>query len=141
MSISSSSPRSPAGLQAAMPFLVLNLGGEMVYVLQQRLRAQGTEDRRARRVLVDVVLALLRPAFVEELFRPQEAYGARAARVVFDRVVHSSVMRLNKPSMDKLFDLMSTGVKLQALTCPSPRDLLSVTLAHVEGLRSIAGAD
>ena len=108
----------------------------MVYVLQQRLRAQAVEEHKARRVLVDVVSALLRPAFVDELFRPQEAYGVRATRQVFDRVVHTSIMRLNKPSMDKLFDLMTTGVKLQVLACPSPRDLLSVCLAHVDGLRA-----
>ena len=36
-------------------------------------------------------------------------------RAVFDRLAHSSIMRLNTNSMDKLFDLMTMAVKYQVL--------------------------
>jgi uncharacterized membrane protein YjjP (DUF1212 family) len=41
-----------------------NFGIEMVYVLEQRLRALSIAPDKARRVLVDVVRALLVPAFL-----------------------------------------------------------------------------
>ena len=51
----------------ALPVLVLNMGIEMVYVLEQRLRALSIAPDKARRVLVDVVRALLVPAFLREI--------------------------------------------------------------------------
>jgi hypothetical protein len=86
-----------------MPFLIINLGAEMLYILQQRLRAQSIEEARTKRILGVVLASLLQPSFVEELFRPREAYSVRATRIVFERIAHASVMRLNKQSMDKLY--------------------------------------
>lgn len=40
--------------------------------------------------------------FIEELFKPQEVYTDRSTRQIFDRLAHSSIMRLNETSMDKV---------------------------------------
>ncbi len=40
--------------------------------------------------------------FLEELMRPQEVYTSIAARQVFDKLAHTSIMRLNENSMDKV---------------------------------------
>jgi hypothetical protein len=42
--------------------------------------------------------------FMEELFKPQDAYSKKAMRTVFDRLAHASIMRLNSASMDKVHD-------------------------------------
>jgi hypothetical protein len=64
---------------AAMPWLVANLGGEMLYILEQRLKAQGIAPAKTARVLRDIVGALFDPAFVEgRLLEPQARAGARA---------------------------------------------------------------
>ena len=42
------------------------------------------------------------PKFIAELFRPQDVYSMTATRQVFDRLAHSSIMRLNENSMDKV---------------------------------------
>ena len=34
----------------AMPIIVLNMGGEMVYILNQRLQAQSVQDEKAKKV-------------------------------------------------------------------------------------------
>ena len=34
-----------------MPIIVLNMGGEMVYILHQRLQAQTVQDEKAKKVL------------------------------------------------------------------------------------------
>jgi hypothetical protein len=42
--------------------------------------------------------------FIEELFRPQELYPKKAVKHIFEKVAHSSIMRLNEASMDKVCD-------------------------------------
>jgi len=32
-----------------MPFLILNLGGEMIYILEQRLKAQNIKEEKSRK--------------------------------------------------------------------------------------------
>ena len=53
-----------------LPFVILNLGAEMVYILDQRLRSQDIAKVRSARVLEDIVMSMLAPKFVDELFRP-----------------------------------------------------------------------
>lgn len=139
--LSPSSPRLPSGALSTMPFLIINLGAEMLYILQQRLRAQSIEESRTRKILGVVLASLLQPSFIEELFRPREAYSVRATRLVFEKIAHTSVMRLNKQSMDKLFDLMAMGVKLQLLASPDPPSLLKISQTHLSGMRDIATGD
>lgn len=82
------------------------------------------------------------PKFIDELFKPQDMYTDGATRQVFDRLAHSSIMRLNSTSMDKLYDLMTMGFKQQILACKQPREVIDVTLTHVETLRDmVAGLE
>ena len=46
-------------------------------------------------------------AYVEKLFTPQEVYSLSTTRKIFEKLAHSSIMRLSESSMDKLFDLMA----------------------------------
>jgi len=75
--------------------------------------------------------------FVNELFKPQKIYSNQNTRSVFDRLAHSSIMRLNPTSMDKLYDLMTMGFKYQVLTCVQPSEVIQVTLNHLNSVKSI----
>ena len=116
--------------------LIINMGGEMVYILAQRLQAQNVPLDKSKRVLQDVIRTMYNPAFIAELFRPQDVYSMQSTRQIFDRLAHSSIMRLNESSMDKLFDLMTMGFKYQLLGCSYPQELLHVTLNHLYQLRA-----
>ena len=120
----------------AMPILIVNMGGEMVYILAQRLQAQNVPPDKSRRVLQDVIRTMYNKMFIEELFRPQDVYSMHSTRQIFDRLAHSSIMRLNESSMDKLFDLMTMGFKYQMLACSYPQELLHVTINHLYQLRA-----
>jgi hypothetical protein len=85
-----------AGSLYAMPIILLNMGGEMTYILQQRLFAQSVEDEKARKVLQDVVKAMYSPQFLGELFKPQEMYTAASTKQIFEKLAHSSIM-VRKP--------------------------------------------
>jgi hypothetical protein len=53
-------------------------------------------------VVNDIVGAMFQSKFVEELFRPQELYPKKAVKHIFEKLAHSSIMRLNEASMDKV---------------------------------------
>ncbi|XP_071544185.1 protein OSCP1 [Panulirus ornatus] len=122
----------------ALPLQFLNLGGEMMYIIDQRLRAQNIPPNRAAKVRNDIIGIMLNRRFVEELFKPQELYSRRALRTVFEKLAHGSIMRLNAPSMDKLYDLMVMALKHQVLMCSHPGELLLITLNHLDALRAFS---
>ena len=185
-----------------MPMLIINMGGEMVYILEQRLHAQNVPMDKSKRgahyhphywnstptprtracftttlapgcgtaplrtalglpclhprptthfhtrrrpspslppalaVLQDVIRTMYNPKFIAELFRGQDVYSMQSTRQIFDKLAHSSIMRLNESSMDKLFDLMTMGFKYQMIACRYPQELLHVTLNHLYQLRA-----
>uniref|UniRef100_A0A8C5X973 Organic solute carrier partner 1 n=1 Tax=Malurus cyaneus samueli TaxID=2593467 RepID=A0A8C5X973_9PASS len=118
-----------------LPLLFLNLGGEMLYILDQRLRAQSIPGEKARKVMNDIIATMFNKKFMEELFKPQDLYSKKALRTVYDRLAHASIMRLNQASMDKLYDLMTMAFKYQVLLCPRPRDILLVTFNHLDAIK------
>ncbi|KAK3262262.1 hypothetical protein CYMTET_28871 [Cymbomonas tetramitiformis] len=120
----------------AMPFVITNLGGEMVYILEQRLRAQSIPWEKSVKVLHDVVRTMFSGKFISEVFKPDEIYSNQSTRQIFERLAHSSIMRLSESSMDKLYDLMTMGFKYQLLACKRPADILEVTLRHTETVRN-----
>ena len=126
-----------AGSLHTMPLIVLNMGGEMTYILNQRLQAQSVQDEKARKVLQDVVRAMYSPIFIDELFKPQSMYSTSSTKQIFEKLAHSSIMRLNKSSMDKLYDLMCMGFKYQIISCNCPQQYLQITLNHLETLKNL----
>ncbi|KAL4233856.1 Protein oscp1 [Mactra antiquata] len=121
--------------QQTLPLLFINLGGEMVYILDQRLRAQSVSEEKAKKVLHDIVSTMFHKRFVEELFKPQPLYSKKALRTVFDRLAHASIMRLNAASMDKLYDLMTMAFKYQVSLALNPKDILLITLNHMDAIK------
>ncbi|TNN89106.1 Protein OSCP1 [Liparis tanakae] len=119
----------------ALPLLFINLGGEMLYILDQRLRAQNIPADKAKKVMNDIITNMFKQNFLEELFKPQELYSKKALRTVFDRLAHASIMRLNQASMDKLYDLMTMAFKYQVLLCPRPKDILLVSFNHMDVIK------
>mmetsp|Transcript_13713 Transcript_13713/g.25858 ORF Transcript_13713/g.25858 Transcript_13713/m.25858 type:complete len:366 (-) Transcript_13713:61-1158(-) len=116
----------------ALPLLIINLSGEMLYILDQRLRAQNVAVDKANRVREDLAIKLVEKSFLENLFMPQKLYTYDECKKTFQDIVHSSIMKLNAASMSKLYDLMLMGVKMQTLCIKYPEELLHVTLNHLE---------
>jgi hypothetical protein len=79
--------------------------------------------------------------FVKQLFVPADLYSDGSTRQLFSTLAHSSIMRLNKTSMDKLYDLMTMGVKQQVLMCRCPEEMLDVTRNHLRMIKGIAADD
>lgn len=77
------------------PLLMTNLACEMLFVIHQRLHAQNVTAAKSQRVLHDIVSGFLDPTFMEELFTPQPLCSCTAAKDLFRKLAHMSIMKLN----------------------------------------------
>jgi hypothetical protein len=84
-----------------------------------------------------VVKTMLSQKFVQELFRPQEMYSMVSTRQIFEKLAHSSIMKLNAVSMGKLFDLMLMGMKYQITSCAYPDEIYQVTMTHLTSMAAL----
>eukprot|EP01059_Diplonema_ambulator_P001734 TRINITY_DN1145_c1_g1_i2.p1 TRINITY_DN1145_c1_g1~~TRINITY_DN1145_c1_g1_i2.p1 ORF type:complete len:178 (+),score=50.24 TRINITY_DN1145_c1_g1_i2:60-536(+) len=121
----------------AMPFLIINYGGEMIYILEQRLHSQQIKAEKAQKVLYDLTRALFNEAFINELLRPHALYTPEQTRDVCNKLAQSSIMKLSCDSMDKLFDLVVMGVKYQVMSTKYPTDLIDITLNHIDYISAL----
>ncbi|KAM9738032.1 protein OSCP1a isoform 1-T2 [Menidia menidia] len=132
-----------------LPLAFINLGGEMLYILDQRLRAQNApedgaqkaagvwSDNDRKRVLSDIVGTMFSKAFMDELLQPQQLYSHRTMKTVLTRLAHTSIMRLSPPSMERLYELMIMAFKYQVFLCPRPKDLLLISYNHIDAIREL----
>uniref|UniRef100_A0A8C5DMP2 Protein OSCP1-like n=1 Tax=Gouania willdenowi TaxID=441366 RepID=A0A8C5DMP2_GOUWI len=118
-----------------LPLVFINLGGEMLYILDQRLRSLNTSEDNSEKVMNDIVGTLFNRAFMDELLKPQHLYSHRTMKTVLTRIAHASIMRLNAASMDRLYELMVMAFKYQVLLCPRPKDMLLITYNHMDAIR------
>ncbi|XP_011631586.2 protein OSCP1 isoform X2 [Pogonomyrmex barbatus] len=121
------------------PILYLNMGGEMLYVLRQRLKAQKIDIDKTIQVLNDVTAALLNPKILSSIFEVSPMMGMPQLRATLESVALSSIMKLDKSSMDKLFDLMTMMVKYQLTAATGPREVILITLNHIDAMRDMVG--
>ncbi|XP_035537563.1 protein OSCP1a [Morone saxatilis] len=130
-----------------LPLVFINLGGEMLYILDQRLRAHNTSEDNSekgvwsgndrKRVLNDIVGTMFSKPFMDELLKPQQLYSHRTLKTVLTRLAHASIMRLNPASMDRLYELMIMAFKYQVFLCPRPKDLLLISYNHIDAIREL----
>ncbi|XP_044758883.1 protein OSCP1 [Coccinella septempunctata] len=110
------------------PFLVLNLGSEMVYVVAQRLQAQNVSSDKMTRVLDEIIGTLVSRELVSDIMKPQPAYSHKAIKEMISVITQSSAMRLDPSSMNKLWDLITMVYKWQ-LTMS--HEVIKITLRHL----------
>ena len=79
-----------------MPLLIINLGGEMSYILEQRLQAQNVVEDKSVKVLHEIIAAMINKSFIKKLFYPQSLTTRKAMRLLFEKIAHASIMRLNE---------------------------------------------
>jgi len=68
-------------------------------------------------------------------------YTMTSTKQIFEKLAHSSIMKLNSTSMQKLFDLMLMGLKYQVQSTCQPEEIYHVTMKHLLTMRDlIAGS-
>ncbi|CAD6188150.1 unnamed protein product [Caenorhabditis auriculariae] len=115
-----------------LPVLYINMAGEMMYILEQRLR--NIDDEKSGRVLKEILLAVLNKTNLEEIFKARGLPSKRSLKMLYERLAHSSIMRLNENSMDKLFDLMTMTTKFELQQIVMAEQVMTVTVNHLQGI-------
>ncbi|CAL8396665.1 unnamed protein product [Gadus morhua 'NCC'] len=128
-----------------LPLVFINMGGEMLYILDQRLQAPNKagdcpekgvwSEQDRKRVMVTIIRTMFSKDFMDQLFKPQPLYSHRTLKTVLTRLAHTSIMRLSPASMDRLYELMAMAFKRQLVLCPRPRDLLLISYNHLDSVR------
>ena len=121
----------------SMPVIINCLGGEMIYILCSRLKAQSITLDKSIRVLKDIGNILFNKKFQSELYIHKKPYKHQEVKSIFENFAHSSIMRLNTTSMNKLFELMLMTLKLQILRTRYPEEIYQITLNHFLGIIEI----
>ena len=119
------------------PIIINCLGAEMIYILCSRLKAQSISNDKSIRVISDICKTFYYKKFQNELYSHKKPYKHQEVKVIFENLAHSSIMRLNTTSMNKLFELMLMTLKLQILRTRYAEEIYQVTINHFEGVLSI----
>ena len=114
----------------SMPVIINCLGGEMIYILCSRLKAQSISQEKSIRVIKDIGNLLYNKKFQNDLYIHKKPNKHQEVKSIFESLAHSSIMRLNSTSMNKLFELMLMTLKLQILRTRYPEEIYQVTLNH-----------
>ena len=114
----------------SMPIIINCLGGEMLYILCSRLKAQSISKEKSIRVIKDIGNLLYNNKFQNDLYIHKKPNRHQEVKSIFEALAHSSIMRLNSTSMNKLFELMLMTLKLQILRTRYPEEIFQVVINH-----------
>ncbi|CAD1473901.1 unnamed protein product [Heterotrigona itama] len=92
---------------------------------------------QSAKVLDDVTAALLNPKILSSVFEEKPLTKISLLRSTLECVVLSSIMKLDKSSMNKLFDLMIMMVKYQLIAATGPVEVVLLTLNHTDAMRDM----
>ncbi|XP_077285512.1 organic solute carrier partner 1 [Arctopsyche grandis] len=117
----------------AQALLVVNLGCELLYVVQQRLRAQRLPPDTANTVLTDILEVLFNEKLIRELEDAPQLGKHNHVRQLMEDIANVSIMRLDAFSMTKLWELMVMVFKWQ-ISVTKPNELFILTERHLQGV-------
>ena len=121
----------------SMPIIINCLGGEMLYILCSRLKAQSISKEKSIRVIKDIGNLLYNNKFQNDLYIHKKPNRHQEVKSIFEALAHSSIMRLNATSMNKLFELMLMTLKLQILRTRYPEEIFQVVINHFICIKDI----
>eukprot|EP00055_Hartaetosiga_balthica_P005714 m.17167 g.17167 ORF g.17167 m.17167 type:complete len:420 (+) comp4739_c0_seq1:201-1460(+) len=121
----------------ALPILLLNLNCELLYVINERLVSQNAPESKTQRIRDDIAKTIFDQLIVDNMFMPQPLYDQQQLLTTTKYITNSSIITLNGKSLTKLFDLMTMVFKYQLTLCTYPKELLGVTLNHLDGVTSL----
>lgn len=132
----------PAGQYLATGFMYLNVGCHMMFVLKNRLKAQGiSQDKSifrhyvAVKIIEDLVEAIFKAHLVKGVLTPQEPMTIVTMRDIFRKLAHSSIMKLDNASMEKLLFLIIMTLKKEFFLSSSPLELYAITKGNLKTLQ------
>ncbi|CAD8121535.1 unnamed protein product [Paramecium sonneborni] len=125
------------GAYMANGLILLNLSGDVLYIIEQRLRAQGIDKEKGLIVLNDLALKIYTYPNLQKIFTPSKTLTVNEIFTLIDQIVHCSIMKLNEDSLSKLFDLIIMTLKAYLMKSNSPYEIYLCTIKHFDVIQEI----
>ncbi|KAH8402117.1 hypothetical protein KR009_009957 [Drosophila setifemur] len=114
----------------------------MLYVIDQRLKAQHIAEDKSIQVIHDVTAVLLDPKFIDSLLNGSKHTSAQLltaehCKFMLNDIATCSLMRLDEQSMSKLWNLMTMVYKWQLFVTRHQHHLLEITFRHLEAINRL----
>ena len=87
------------------------------------------------KIVNDLVSAIFKEHFVKTLLVAQEPINLGILKDIFRKLAHSSIMKLDSASMEKLLYLIIMTLKKEVFLTSSPLELYSLTLGNLRMLQ------
>ncbi|KAH8336671.1 hypothetical protein KR059_000780 [Drosophila kikkawai] len=114
----------------------------MLYVIDQRLKAQQIAQDKSIQVIHDVTTVLLEPKFIDSLLNGSKHNNAQLltsehCKFMLNDIATCSLMRLDEQSMAKLWNLMTVVYKWQLFVSRHQHHLLEITFRHLDAVNRL----
>jgi len=124
----------------AVPFLVTNMGCELVFIVDHRLRdlPESTVPLKKRdEILDDIIRAVFNDALMENVFAEQQLYSMETFRKLLFAMAQSPSMRISQENFDKLFRIMCMTTKAQVMRWEGIEDLHKYYETHLREITQL----
>ncbi|XP_030388249.1 protein OSCP1 [Scaptodrosophila lebanonensis] len=114
----------------------------MLYVIDQRLKAQQIAADKSVQVIHDVTTVLLEPKFIDSLLNGSTHGNAQLitadhCKFMLNDIATCSLMRLDEQSQAKLWNLMTMMYKWQLFMSGHQHHLLDITFRHLDSINKL----
>ncbi|KAH8320900.1 hypothetical protein KR067_011894 [Drosophila pandora] len=114
----------------------------MLYVIDQRLKAQNIAEDKSVQVIHDITTVMLEPKFIDSLINGSKHTNAQLltaehCKFMLNDIATCSLMRLDEQSMAKLWNLMTMVYKWQLFVSRHQHHLLEITFRHLEAINRL----
>lgn len=91
------------GLLHVNPYLLINIGGEMIYMIDSRLRKSGVSEQQKQKILQDKISLLFQDDLMSDIFVPQRMYPLLNIKGILIKIIMKSTFGPDQSDMGQFF--------------------------------------
>lgn len=116
---------------------LINIGCEMIYVINHRLGSLDIEGGKAKKTLEDITKTLFSKRIEDLIYTKRSLFTLEGIKNSLDKVCHCSIITLDSVSFSKLFEMIVMAFKRQLLLSPNSFAIYHITKNHISGVNKI----
>jgi len=118
-----------------LPILIINLIGELSYILQNRFKAYGIPFEKTYSFMEELYTEIFDPNNIIRYKFPQSLpKHLKPIRDSFNLLLKTLSFKILGGGYDKLFNMMIMSLKYHLINCKESKDVLKITLIHLESM-------
>ncbi|KAA8498128.1 Protein OSCP1 [Porphyridium purpureum] len=125
----------------ALPFLMVSVGCELVFIVDHRLREISTVSVPAAKkfeIIRETIHSVFNESLMDAVFQDQKLYSFEALRRVVTATMESPSLRVNSDNLEKLFLIVCMSIKCQTVRCLTKTHFLTYLENEINDVEAIA---